>query len=670
MDEKTAKKQIEELSAQLKEHNRAYYELDKPLISDAEYDFLLRRLQELESQYPQLAAEDSPTQRVGGQAVPAFAPVEHPVPLLSLDNAFDRSEVQVFMDRLQKNTQAENPFFIVEQKMDGLSVAIYYEYGHFKLAATRGNGAVGENISHNLLTIASLPQILPERLAKLAVRGEVYMPKESFNQLNREREENGEPFFANPRNAAAGSLRQQDASVTAQRNLEIFVYDILQVEGRNFAGHEEVLRYLQNQGFPVNQQRLYSNNREDIFSYIDSWQEKRYDLPYETDGMVIKLDDLALRRSLGATSKSPRWAIAYKFPAEEAQTKVKDIVVGVGRTGAITPLAVLEPVFLAGSLVSKATLHNEDMVAQKDIRIGDTVMIHKAGDVIPEIICSLPQLRTGQERIFVMPDTCPECDHKIYRLAGEAAWRCLNPDCHGILREKLLHFAGKKMMDIDGLGPAVIEQLLDKGLVHEASDLYYLQEDQLAALERMAEKSASNLMRAREKSKKRPLAALVYALGIRYVGERAGKLLAARFGSIDGLMNAQLEDLISVREIGAKIAQSVIDYFSVAANIDMIKKLQAAGVDLRAEVKQKEGPLLDKTFVITGTLPDLSREEAKAIIEGAGGKVSSAVSKNTDYLLLGEKPGSKLQKAQDLAVTVIDIDQLRQLIAGGSVDNA
>ncbi|MGI5891620.1 MAG: NAD-dependent DNA ligase LigA [Bacillota bacterium] len=663
MDENSAQKRIEQLCQEINQHNKAYYELDMPVISDAEYDSLMRELLNLEEQYPHLADANSPSRHVGGKALPAFATVNHPVPLLSFDNAFSRQEVEAFMMRLEKNIKITSPAFVIEQKLDGLSVAVYYRNGKFVRAATRGDGTTGENISNNILTIASLPQTLPNKLSRLYVRGEVYMPKESFAQLNRDRAEAGEPLFANPRNAAAGSLRQLDSSITAQRNLELFIYEVLEAEGQEFYSHEKALLYLQDQGFPVNRQRLYSSHRAEIFDYIDYWQEKRRDLPYETDGMVIKLDDLHLRRSLGNTSKAPRWAIAYKFPAEEAETRVLDIIVGVGRTGAITPLAILEPVFLAGSLVSRATLHNEDIVTQKDIRIGDRVIIHKAGDVIPEIIKSLPQKRTGHEKIFTMPQSCPECGHPIVRAEGDSAWRCTHPACKGIFRETLLHFVGKRMMGIDGLGPAVIEQLISKGLVKDVADLYYLTEEQLASLDRLGEKSASNIIQAIEKSKNKPLSALIYALGIRYVGERAGKVLAAKFTDINALAAADMTQLTSIREIGYKIACSIVQYFQDENNLRIIEKLQAAGVNPHSSVSGEKGPLQNKTFVITGTLPDISREEAKELIEKAGGKVSSAVSKNTDYLLVGEKPGSKLKKAQDLGIETIDLDHLRHLIS-------
>ncbi|MGI6360765.1 MAG: NAD-dependent DNA ligase LigA [Bacillota bacterium] len=662
MDKKLAKERMESLISEINKHNKAYYEEDAPLVTDYEYDLMLRQLQELEQRFPDLATADSPTGKVGGRALEIFTAVKHPSPLLSFDNAFNQRELAAFFNRLAKLTQNKCPRVMVEHKFDGLSVALYYRRGVFFQAATRGDGQTGENISKNILTINSLPQILPESLAYLAVRGEVYMPKKAFAALNKEREQNGEPLFANPRNAAAGSLRQLDAAITAQRNLEIFVYDVLAIEGKSFSQHDDVLSYLSEQGFPVNQHKFLSDEREKVVDYIMSWQEKRHQLPYETDGMVIKLNDLSLREKAGSTSRAPRWGIAYKFPAEQAETQVKDIIVGVGRTGAITPLAILKPVRLAGSLVSRATLHNEDFIKQKDIRIGDEVLIHKAGDIIPEVLESLSQKRSGTEKIFVMPRYCPECGSPLYRQEQEAVWRCLNPHCPGIVRESLLHFAAKRMMNIEGLGPAVIEQLLVGDLIQDVADLYYLKQDDLKDLNRLGEKSADNLIKALKKSKKRPLSAVIYALGIRYVGERVGKILAAHFANLSELSAATQEELLTIDEIGEKIAASVVNYFADEGNRSLIKKLRAAGVDPEAEIKKEKGSLEGQTFVLTGTLPTLTREAAKELIEKAGGHVSGSVSSRTDYLLLGDAPGSKLTKAQRLGIKIIEENQLRLLL--------
>lgn len=657
-----AKSRIDQLRREIIRHNEAYYEADAPVISDAEYDLLMRELKALEEKWPDFASEDSPSRKVGGRALAKFAPVAHPAPLLSLDNAFSLGELEAFIGRVRKGTGLEAPSFVMEQKMDGLSVAITYRDGKLDLAATRGDGYTGENVTANINTIKSLPKKLPDKLPSLSVRGEVYMPKKTFLALNEEREEDGEALFANPRNAAAGSLRQLDASVTAERHLEIFLYEIIDCSGREFISHEEVLQYLEGQGFPVNRERLRSDREEELFAYLESWQEKRHDLPYDTDGMVIKLDDLALRRILGNTSKAPRWAIAYKFPPEEKETQVLDIVVGVGRTGAMTPLAILEPVRVAGSTVSRATLHNEDLLKEKDIRIGDRVLIRKAGDVIPEVVRVLTQKRTGLEQPFIMPDHCPECGHEAVRLAGEAQWRCTNQQCPARLRELLLHFVSKGAMDINGLGFAVVQQLLAEGLVHDIADLYQLDQESLAKLDRLGDKSAANIIKALEKSKQLPLSRLLFGLGIRFVGKRVAKVLSKHFADIDAIAKADFEELTAIPEIGSKIAFSVREYFSRGENLARIERLRAAGLNMTGEKVVEGGPLAGKIFVITGTLPNLSRDEAKELIEKAGGKASSSVSKKTDYLLLGENPGSKADDAARLGIPVITEEELSELL--------
>lgn len=656
-----AQKRWEELKAELQAHNQAYYELDAPTITDHQYDSLLNELKALEAEFEELKAADSPTQRVGGQPSLLFKQVRHPAPLLSLDNAFNGADLRAFFKRVEKSTGSPNMAYVVEQKLDGLSVAVQYRNGSLEIAATRGDGVTGENITANLKTIRSLPKKLQSKLPFLTVRGEVYLPKEAFRLLNEEREENGESLFANPRNAAAGSLRQLDEQITAGRGLEVFIYEIVASQGLELASHWQALEFLREEGFPVNPDNFRSQDQDEIIAYIDQWQEKRHSLPHDTDGMVIKLDDLNMRESLGNTSKFPRWAMAYKFPPEEVMTQVKDIIVGVGRTGALTPLALLEPVLVAGSTVSRATLHNEDNIQNKDIRIGDYVMLHKAGDVIPEVICSLPEKRSGAERVFLMPHTCPECDQEALRPEGEAAWRCLNPACPARLKEAFIHFAGKKMMDIEGLGPAVIQQLLDNGLVQDVSDIYGLTDQELSALDRLGEKSAQNLVSAIEKSKSQALSRLLYALGIRYVGERAAKLLAAHFGDVYELMEASEEALLNIPEIGSKIALSLKEYFAREENRERIEKFQKAGLNLLGE-SQNQGPLEGKSVVITGTLEGLSREEAKALVEKAGGKAVGSVSKKTDYALVGENPGSKAQKAQELGVKLVTLEEFKDLL--------
>ena len=660
---------IKLLDKQLRYHNRAYYELDAPEISDAEYDLLMCELRELEESYPDLAAPDSLTQKVGGSRLSDFAPVTHPRPLLSLDNAFNFEDLLSFDKRVKK--LAEKPVaYVAEYKMDGLSVAITYKDGILTYAATRGDGQVGENVTANVLTIKSLPKRLPVKLPLLTVRGEVYMTKNTFLTVNQEREEAEEPLFANPRNAAAGSLRQLDSTITAKRRLDIFVYDIMAPADCGLATQSEMLDYLESLDFPVNKNRRLESDCAKIWEFIEQTGEKRHCLPYEIDGMVLKLENLSDRELLGATGKFPRWAIAYKFPAEESETTVLDITVGVGRTGILTPLAILSPVKVAGSTVSRATLHNQDFVQGKDIRIGDHVLIHKAGDVIPEVVRVLKEKRSGDERAFVMPQQCPECASPTKRDEGEAAWKCTNKNCPARLREQLLHFSSKKAMNIDGLGPAVIAQLLEKNLIVGIADLYVLSAESLTELERMGQKSADNLLAELEKSKKLPLSRLLTALGIRFVGERVAKVLAQAFPDIDTLANADVLELQDISEIGEKIAQSTVDYFSQPESRALIEKLRTAGLNLLGEGKATVGGVLSgRSFVITGTLEGMSRDAAKSLIEAAGGKVAGSVSKKTSYLLCGSDSGSKEEKAKELGIPIIDLTALNMLLDGKSLQN-
>ncbi len=662
MNQIDAKSRIDDLKEQIHKHNHAYYNLDAPTVSDAEYDALLKKLIDLESQFPQYASPDSPSQKVGGEALTKFAPVHHPIPLQSLDNAFSREDVEAFMQRVEKGLQKKNLAYVLEQKMDGLSVAIHYQNGKLIKAATRGNGEVGENVTDNIKTIRSLPHRLKEALPYLVVRGEVYMPKQTFLRLNEEQDENGGKVFANPRNAAAGSLRQLDEKITQLRHLDIFVYDILFIDGKEIETQWQTLDYLTSLGLPVNPERNLIADPEEIFSYIDLWQQKRHQLPYDTDGMVLKLNDILSRNVLGTTSRAPRWAIAYKFPPEEQETKVLDILVNVGRTGAMTPLAVLEPVTVAGSVVSRATLHNEDMVREKDIRIGDTVIVHKAGDVIPEIVRVKTEARTGSEIPFAMPGFCPECGQIASRKENEAAWRCTNPGCKARLREDLLHFVSKKAMDIDGLGPAVIAQLMDNALVKDVADLYDLKAEDMVDLQRMGQKSADNIIKSIEKSKSLPLGRLIFALGIRFVGERTGKLLAAAFADLDAVMQADIEQLTAVDEIGIKMAESIKSHFKEDYHLQLIERLKKAGLNTKGEQKNQIGSLAGKIFVITGTLENMKREKAQILIENAGGKVASTISKKTDYLLLGENPGSKYDEALRLGVTIIGLKEFLAML--------
>jgi len=656
-----AKKKIELLKTEIAKHNRAYYELDRPEISDAAYDLLLRELVQLETEYPDLVTPDSPTQRVGGKPLPGFQTVRHRAPLLSLGNAFGPGDLKAFHQRVIQVTGPDVEY-VVELKIDGLTVALSYENGFLVSGATRGDGETGEDITQNLKTIATVPLSIKEPVPYLVVRGEAFMPKKAFLKLNEEREEGGEAVFANPRNAAAGSLRQLDPKIAASRQLQVFCYDLVYLEGKEIHTHQEVLAYLAEQGFWVNPERLCTRSIEEVISYVEEWTDKRHRLPYEIDGMVIKVNSLSQPRTLGATSKAPRWAIAYKFPAEQGETRVKDIIVRVGRTGVLTPTALLEPVRLAGSTVSRATLHNQDNIREKDIRIGDTVIVQKAGDIIPEVVNVVKEKRTGKEQNFVMPERCPECGSEVVRLAGEVAFRCTGGACPAQLRESLIHFVSRDAMDIDGLGPAVVAQLLTSGLVRDVADLYFLTKEQLVNLDRLGEKSAQNLLAAIDKSKNNLLAQLIFALGIRFVGARTGKILAEHFGSLDRLMEAPAEELRQIPEIGEKMAESITAYFHQEQNLRIINKLKKAGVNMEAKKTAKKEVLAGKTFVITGTLPTLSRKEAQKLIEENGGKVSGSVSKNTDYVVVGEDPGSKYDKALALNITMLSEEELLRLL--------
>lgn len=658
------KARIDELTELLNYHNKKYYEDDAPEITDAEYDALMRELIQLEEEFPQFAFADSPTKRVGGKALAAFASINHPAQLLSLENAFSFEDLQAFDARVRKNTDTDIAY-CTELKMDGLTVVLTYRNGKLVQGATRGDGITGENVTANVLQIADIPKSLPEKLPLLVVRGEVYMPRQKFLSLNAAREADGEAVFANPRNAAAGSLRQLDASITAQRGLSIFVYDIIASEGVQLDSQTEMLDYLVSLGFPVNEKRISSDKLDEIWQFIQACSSERHDLPYDIDGMVLKLEKLAERAELGATSKFPRWAIAYKFPAEQALTKVIDIKVGVGRTGVLTPLALLEPVTVAGSTISRCTLHNEDYIKEKDIRIGDYVYIHKAGDVIPEIVSVDKTKRNGNEHEFIMPDVCPECGSRAVRADGEAAWRCENKHCPARLREHLQHFVSKKAMNIDGMGPALINQLLENGFVKDLADIYYLRYDDLRDLERFGDKSAKNIIDEIEASKKLPLSRFLNALGIRFAGEKAGKILASAFDDIDALIAADFDSLKAIDEIGDKTAESIIDYFASPQNIALLEKFKAAGLNMMGEKKKAiEGTLSGLTFVLTGTLADVTRDEAKAVIEANGGKTVGSVSKKTSYILCGTDPGSKADKGRELGIPFIDWSGLQELIAG------
>lgn len=656
-------KRAAELRATLNYHNYRYYVLDDPEISDAEYDRLLRELEDIEKEHPELITPDSPTQRVGATPVGGFASVTHPIPMYSLANAFSDSDLREFDQRVRTAAGHSKVEYILELKIDGLAVSLQYVNGLLTTGATRGDGTVGEDITSNLRTLPGVPLRLQEPYT-LTVRGEAYMSKAAFARLNAEREEAGQPLFANPRNAAAGSLRQLDPKITASRGLDIFFYSLAAIAERPMpTTQEETLQLLRQVGFPVNQQRVVLSDIEEVIDYCQAWHQKRHALPYDIDGIVIKVNDLELQEQLGYTAKSPRWAVAYKFPAEQVQTRLLDIVISVGRTGTLNPNAVLEPVTIAGSVVSRASLHNADLIAAKDIRIGDTVIVQKAGDIIPEVVGPVPALRTGEEKVFVMPTTCPECGTPVVREPQEVAWRCPNGSCPAVLREGLIHFASRDAMDIEGLGPAMVSALLEADLVRDVADLYALQVEQLTALERVGQKTAENLLTAIAKSKENSLERLIFALGIRHVGAKGAQSLAAHFGSLDRLMEASAEELQQIPDVGSKMAASIINYFAADANRRVIAKLKSAGVNQRyLGAQAQEGILSGKTFVITGTLPGVTREQATQLIEQHGGQVASSVSKKTDYLLAGEKAGSKLTKARELGVPVLSWEELQFLL--------
>ena len=660
-----ARDEIAELRRQLHEHNHRYYVLDDPLISDAEYDSLYRRLAELENAYPHLVTADSPTQRVGGTVSAGFDRVAHLTPMLSLANAFSSDDLRAFDNRVRSGLPNIEPEYVVELKIDGLALNLIYADGRLSKAATRGDGYHGEDVTANVRTIMSVPLVLQGSAPPLIeVRGEAYMPRRAFDRLNEERRRTGEALFANPRNAAAGSLRQLDPRITAERSLDIFVYGINAGEDNTLANHSNTLEYLRTLGFKVNSHSRLCRSIDEVNEYCSSWSDERHRLPYQIDGLVIKLNSLAGQRQLGSTAKDPRWAIAYKFPAEQAATVVEDIFVRVGRTGVITPTAVLTPVSLAGTTVSRATLHNEDYIRDKDIRIGDTVIIHKAGDIIPEVVSVVREKRSGREIPFAMPALCPECGSPTVRAPGEAARKCVNASCPALNREGLIHFVSRDAMNIDGLGEAIISSLVDVGLVADAADLYRLTLEDLVTMERMGPKLARNLLDAIAVSKEAGLARLLFALGIRFVGAKAAGTLARHFGSMDGIKQATVEELTALEEIGPRIADSVIEYFSRPEVARLLAKLQAAGVSMTSQqLPQGMGILSGKTFVLTGTLPTLTRNEAAALIELHGGKISSSVSKKTDYVVAGDEAGSKLDKARQLGLTVIDEQGLRDLLA-------
>jgi len=698
MDRQQAAKRIEELRQEINYHNYRYYVLDQPVISDAEYDRLMQELISLEEQFPDLVTPDSPSQRVGAPPALGFESYTHRQPMLSLNNAFGDEELLAFDQRIKRMLglrYEEEIEYVAELKIDGLAVSLTYENGRFVRGATRGDGYTGEDVTANLKTIKSIPLTMlnPARSGAISstaqsvqldtaskedapyagssgfaipriveVRGEVFMLHEEFRRINREREEAGEPTFANPRNAAAGSVRQLDSSVTARRNLDIFCYGIGYIEGINFATHWDVLQALKAWGFKVNPNTRLCRNLSAVRDFVAEWSERRETLGYDIDGVVVKVNSLDLQNRLGYVARSPRWAIAYKFPATQETTVIRDIIVQVGRTGALTPVAIMEPVEVAGVTVSRATLHNEDEIRRKDIRIGDTVVVQRAGDVIPEVVQVIKEKRTGNERVFFMPDKCPVCGGDVERLEGEAVARCVNLACPAQIKERIIHFASRGALNIEGIGPAQIDQLVEKGLIRDPADLYYLKMDDLLTLERMGQKLASKILDAIQRSKRTTLPRLLYGLGIRHVGEHVAQVLADHFGSLDAIINATEEELSNVPEVGPVIAKSIAMFFSQQSNRQVIEKLYKAGVV--PEAPTRAGNRLEgKTFVFTGELRSMTRDEAEETVRRLGGRVSSSVSRNTDFVIAGPGAGSKLEKARELGIAVLNEDDFLKIIS-------
>ncbi|MFT4414604.1 NAD-dependent DNA ligase LigA [Fredinandcohnia humi] len=664
MEKEVAQKRVKELHELLNRYNYEYHVLDKPTVPDMEYDRLMQELIKLEEEFPELKTGDSPTQRVGGHVLESFHKVEHRTPMLSLGNAFNEQDLRDF-DRRARQAVGENVSYVCELKIDGLAVSLRYEQGVFVQGATRGDGTIGEDITVNLKTIRSIPLRLKDAV-DIEVRGEVYMPRKSFEKLNEARLVSEEEPFANPRNAAAGSLRQLDPKIAASRNLDIFVYSIADTGQTGVVSHSEGLNLLERLGFKTNPERRTCATIEEVLDYVNSWVVKRPNLSYDIDGIVIKVDSLDQQEELGFTAKSPRWAIAYKFPAEEVITKLLDIELSVGRTGVITPTAILEPVRVAGTTVQRASLHNEDLIREKDIKIGDSVVVKKAGDIIPEVVNVLAENRTGDEIEFQMPTHCPECESELVRLDGEVALRCLNPKCPAQIREGLIHFVSRNAMNIEGLGEKVISQLFQEKLISDVADIYTLTKEQLINLERMGEKSADNLLSAIEASKSNSLEKLLFGLGIRHVGAKAAKTLSQHFETMEKLQVATREELTAINEIGEKMADAIVTYFEMPEVQELLNELRLYGINMEYKgpklvaVEDSDSYFAGKTIVLTGKLEQLSRNEAKAEIEALGGKVTGSVSKSTDLLIAGEAAGSKLAKAQELQIEVWDEERLVQ----------
>ena len=670
MNKKQAKERIEELRKKTEYYAQKYYDEDKPEISDFEYDMLMVELRNLEKEYPEFQSKDSLTQKVGGHVKEGFAKVTHEVPLQSLQDVFSIEEVEDWVEKIEqkaKENEIKDVRYVVETKIDGLSSALEYRDGKFVRGATRGNGLVGEDVTENLKTVKTIPQEINDKI-NITVRGEVFISKKDFEEMNQEREENEEELFANARNAAAGSLRQLDSKITAKRPLDIYIFNVQKIEGKEFNSHFEELEYLDKLGFNVNPVRIYCKTIEEIKNAIQKIGDDRENLTFGIDGAVVKVDDLHFREILGTTAKTPRWAVAYKYPPEQKETILKDIICQVGRTGVITPMAILEPVKVAGSTISKTTLHNEDFIKEKELKIGDTVVIQKAGDVIPEIVEVKKEKRTGNEKEFEMPKTCPVCGAPAIREEGEAAIRCTGIECPAKLFRNLVHFVSREAMNIDGLGESIIQQLLDRKLIANIADIYTLKFEDIASLKKNGKKFAQNLVDSIETSKQNDLYRLITALGIRHVGTKASKILAKKYKNIDNLLEANFEDLSTIADIGPVMANSIIEFFGQEQTKDLIGKLKEAGVNTTSlEEETTDNRFEGKTFVLTGSLEKFTRGEASDIIEKFGGKVSGSVSKKTDYVLAGEEAGSKLTKAQSLGVTIITEEQFNELI--GDVPN-
>lgn len=657
------KKKMDELIDLINYHSNKYYNEDTPEISDFEYDNLMKELMKIETEHPELKREDSPSTRVGGKPLDKFNQVTHKIPMLSLSNAYSAQDLKDFDKRVRESVNKDVEY-VVEFKIDGLSVGLTYVDGVFKTGATRGNGVIGEDITQNLKTVKTIPLKIDDK-EEIIVRGEVYISKENFEKINEQQEENGLQLFANPRNLAAGTLRQLDSKLTAKRPLDIFIFNLEYMQNEKFKTHSQSLEYLSNLGFKVSPNFKICKTIEDVIKHIEYWTINRSDLSFEIDGMVIKVNDLEEREQMGYTAKSPRWAIAYKFPAEQKKTKLKDIIVEVGRTGTITPTAILEPVRLAGTVVARATLHNEDYINEKDIRIGDTVLVQKAGDIIPQVVEVIKEDRTGDEIKFNMPEKCPVCHEPTVRLEGEAAVKCINMSCPAQIRRGIIHFASRDAMNIDGLGESIISLLLDNKIIKDVADLYYIKKEDIVNLERLGEKSATNLINAIEKSKNNDLYRLINGLGIKYIGVKGAKVLAKSFKSLDDIINSSIEELTNLEEFGEVMADSVVEFFKEDKNIVVINKLKEVGVNTLSSNSEDNGlaNIFDKMkIVLTGTLPTLKRNDAKELIEARGGKATSSVSKSTTFVLAGEEAGSKLTKANELGVTVIDEAKFLELL--------